>query len=109
MVNSVGQHSDIVDLLGGGGILCFIPFVLVMRYYWKNVRSHIKNNVLLTYAFIGFLQYLIYGIVDHSFSCVDVALVVFILMPLLSKLGGAEAAEPASEAPAVPGAADQYS
>ncbi len=87
-VNSVGQHSDIVDLLGGGGIICFIPFVLVIRYYWKTVSSYIKNNgALLRYIFVGLLQYLLYGVVDHSFSCVDVALVVFVLVPLLSKLG----------------------
>ncbi len=96
MVNSVGQHSDIVDLLGGGGIICFIPFILVIRYYWKSFRAYIKSSTLLRFSFIGLLQYLLYGVVDHSFSCVDVALVVFVLVPLLSKLGdGVSEVDPA--------------
>lgn len=86
-VIAVGQHSDILDLLGGGGLVAFLPFALVIRWLSKTVRKTSVNNLYsLKFIFIGFLQYVVYGIVDHSFSCVDVALAVFVLLPLICKL-----------------------
>lgn len=87
-IMAVGQHSDIIDLLGGGGIIGFFPFILVLRSFWRKIKQFaIDNKSSLKYVMIGIIQYIVYGVFDHSFSCTDVALVLFILIPCMTKTG----------------------
>lgn len=82
----VGRHSDIVDLLGGGGLIVFVPFLAIMIWFFKTVRRNAKNTESLKYVFVAYIMFFVYGLFDHSFSCGDVSFTFFVLVPMLTKL-----------------------
>ena len=82
-IMAVGQHSDIIDLLGGSGLFGIIPFIVILSAYYKTIKSYIIKNSTANLLFVIAVQYLLYGVVDHSFSCFDVALVVFVVPALV--------------------------
>lgn len=85
-VNAVGKHSDIIDLLGAGGLVAFVPFVMVICNFFKRFNKHVINPSLKHVFFVVFCQYIVYGIFDHAFSCFDVALAVFLLSMIARKI-----------------------
>lgn len=85
-VNAVGQHSDIIDLLGGGGLVAFIPFLALLASHAKRFFSGVSDKPLKHAFFVVMIQYVAYGIFDHSFSCFDVALAVFLVPMLVRKV-----------------------
>ena len=79
-VLGVGQHSDLIDLLGGNGLVGVSAFVFMMLYFYKKQRRFTqKHNDFLSFMRVNLLIYIIYGIFDHSFSCIDVAIALFAL------------------------------
>lgn len=82
---SVGRHSDILDLLGGAGLVGFIPFLWIIYEYLVKMLRKFKNSSVNTLLFIVMLQYCIYGIADHAFSNFEVAFCVFVF-PILGAI-----------------------
>lgn len=83
---AVGQHSDLIDLLGGCGVLGTVPFVYMFSFFWKKIKKMANNNLCHKYLCICGIQYIIYGLFDHSFSCADVAFTIFVVNVLMTKL-----------------------
>lgn len=81
---SVGRHSDFIDLLGGGGLVAFIPFWIIIRNYEKMMMRSADKNTKVS-AVISFLQYVIYGITDHAFSNFEVSIAVFLFSAMCVK------------------------
>lgn len=83
---SVGQHSDILDLIGGSGLFGFIPFAWFLFWFWRQNKTKANTEYSKGTAFISMIMYIIYGIFDGSFACFDVALSVFVLVPMVCKV-----------------------
>lgn len=76
-VMAVGQHSDFFDLLGGSGIVGTIPFILTVFSYFKKVFVESKSDGVKTLVVVVVIQYLLYCVFDHAFSCFDVSVIAF--------------------------------
>lgn len=82
-IMAVGQHSDIIDLLGGSGLLGCFPFVFVMFRFLKRMIFHAETKRMKNLFIIILIQYIIYGFVDHAFSCLDVSIITFVMPAIL--------------------------
>lgn len=76
---SVGRHSDFIDLIGGGGLVGFIPFALLLTNHFRKFAKIFRNSATKTLLLILIMQYVVYGIVDHAFSNYEVAFSVFVV------------------------------
>ncbi len=83
---TLGQHSALLDLLGGNGLVGFIPFCIVIFMYWKTIKKNAVTELSKECMFTVILLYFIYGFLDHAFSCFDVAFSVFVLSPMVIKV-----------------------
>ena len=82
----VGGHSDIIDYLAAGGIIAMIPLAMLLFFYWKNYIKYSKNLYANYFVVFGMLQYILYGLVDHSFSNFEVSVSVFLLPAVFSQV-----------------------
>lgn len=79
----VGQHSDIIDLLGGNGLFGFILFFAFIIWFWKNAKKYATSESALTFMHAALVMFVVYGVFDASLACLDVALTLFVLVPIV--------------------------
>ena len=79
----VGQHSDIIDLLGGNGLFGLTLFFGFLYYFWKNVRQYAKTESAIIFMHIALVMFIVYGIFDASLACLDVGFTLFVLTSVI--------------------------
>lgn len=79
----VGGHSEILDLMGTGGIIGLIFFAIPIFNYYKLIKSLNKDNFFKTFFLAEFILFITLAIVNTLFTSSDIALTFFILPALL--------------------------
>lgn len=81
---AVGQHSDLIDLLGGNGLISVGLFFILLRLYYKGLNGVLfADDDFRSFVRTMLLVFVIYGVFDHSLSCLDVSLTVFVIPSLV--------------------------
>ena len=86
----VGQHSDIIDLLGGNGLFGLILFLSFIIWFWQNAKKYTTSGSALTFMHAALVMFVVYGVFDASLACLDVALTLFVLVPIVLKANKTE-------------------
>ncbi|MBE6133384.1 MAG: O-antigen ligase family protein [Erysipelotrichaceae bacterium] len=82
-VIAVGHHSDIIDLLGGNGLITLLLFLIVLVGFALTIVRKIRSKRMRATYFVIIIAFLVYGIFDHALSCLDVSFVIFAFTPLV--------------------------
>lgn len=80
----LGGHSEVLDVLGAGGIVLFLICLLVMVPYFRNIAKN-KKTELNVYQKYSFLAFLLVAIVNPVFVSGNISIVTFIFPKLLKR------------------------
>lgn len=80
-LSQVSQHSTFFDFLGGGGLICFIPYVVFCIGYYKRIMSMLYEEKLkCIWKSITWI-YWIYQIINPLVSNYQIALMYLLIVP----------------------------
>lgn len=80
----LGGHSEVLDVLGAGGIVLFLICVIVMLPYFRDIAKT-KKTELNVYQRYSFLAFLLVAIVNPVFVSGNISIVTFIFPQLLRR------------------------
>ncbi len=85
-VPEVGNHSSLIDRLGGMGLFCFLPFLLIITTHVKSVSRRLPVQVeTQTFYSISIAICLIYMYMKGNWGC-ESWLFMMVLIPSVIKL-----------------------
>ena len=66
--SAISGHSTLLDLLGGAGLLCFIPYVCFLITWYKNILHMLSDHLIRLGWTITSITYVVLQVVNPIFS-----------------------------------------
>lgn len=88
--SSLGGHSTAIDVLGSGGIIAFIPFVLYMYGNLMRMKNHPSYSVAMPAAIACFVEFVAMAVLKNMITSMAVFFAFSVMVPLLLKSEEAE-------------------
>ena len=76
----VGRHSVLVDRLGGMGLVCFVPFIMIVLTSYRKIFRLYQSKIARVFVLMGFFAGLMYMYEKGLWGC-ESWLMYLVLMP----------------------------
>lgn len=82
----LSNHSTVLDVLGGTGLIGFIPFVLSFYYSFKKSLSYVGNTNYKKCIYTSYLVFIFIAFLNPIFNSPTITFTLLALLPLFSHL-----------------------